>query len=83
MNWPTVVFACFSLFVIAAFAAFMIVYLKEYKREDNAIKEIMKLRDQQVKAEKEHQPIMYVVSPPAPPKKKVPAPPAPNKKNIN
>lgn len=82
MDWPTAVFACFSLVVVVGFVGFLVVYLKEYKREDMKFKELVKMREQQSKMEKEHPPVMYVVTPPAP-KKKAPAPPTINKKNIN
>lgn len=70
MTIPFAIFASISVFVIAVFAFLTIVYLKEFSREEASIKEYMKARNEQIKAEKDI-PIVYLVAEPAPkPKKK-------------
>jgi len=67
ITWPVAILGCFSVLVLALFAFFTIVYIKEYIREEKAIKEFTKFREQQAQLEKE---LVYVIQPTAPVKKK-------------
>lgn len=67
ITWPIAILGCFSVLVLALFSFFTIVYIKEYVREERAIKEFTKFREQQTQMEKE---LVYVLqSPPAKKKK--------------
>lgn len=66
MTWPLAIFGCFSVLIFALLFFFLVVYIKEYIREEKAIKEFTKFREQQAKIEKD----LMLVMPPAPPKKK-------------
>jgi len=66
ITWPVAILGCFSVLVLALFAFFTIVYIKEYVREEKAIKQFTKFREQQAEMEKE---LMYVIQPPVKKKK--------------
>ena len=67
ITWPVAILGCFSVLVFAIFSFLLIVYMYEYKREEKAIKEFTKFREQQAAAEKE---LLYVIAQPPPKKKK-------------
>lgn len=67
ITWPVAMLGCFGIFVVSTFVFLTIVYFKEYTREEKAIKEFTKYREQQAQLEKE---LIYLVQPPPPKKKK-------------
>lgn len=88
MSWALAIFLCFSISVISVFTFLLVVYIKEYNREEQTIKEMMKAKDNFNKMMKDAPPLYYIATPPT--KKKVAAPPAQqvvksdkNKKDIN
>jgi hypothetical protein len=69
MTWPIAFVICFGIFV----AAFLFIYIKEYRREENIMKQIPKNYGSSIP--------LLLVDPPAPKKqKKTPEAPKPDKK---
>lgn len=80
MNWPIAFFASFTVLVIAALIFFTIIYIKEYKREERAINELLKIREEQKAQDK----VMILIQPDIlPEKKKTIHAPVLKKKDIN
>lgn len=80
MTWPFAIFASFSVLVISVLVFLLIIYFKEYKREEKLIKQLGSMK------EEDFLPPIYVMAPPA--KKSAPEPQVyhktdKNKKNIN
>lgn len=81
ITWPLAICIIFSTFIVSLFAFLTFVYIKEYKREEKAMKEFMKLRDSSMD--------LYMVSAPLPPPKKksvvadIPDLKPKDKKNVN
>jgi hypothetical protein len=76
MSWPVAIFACFCVLVIFVFLFLLIVYSKEYTREEKLLKEFSKSKQPGSDA-------IYIIQPQ--PKKKAAAFPKveKNKKDIN
>jgi hypothetical protein len=74
MTWPFAVFAIFSVLFISSLLFLLVIYLKEYAREEKLVEQLTKA---QLKLEKEfgNMPIYILpAEPPAPKKKKTAAP---------
>jgi hypothetical protein len=89
MSWPLAIFGCFSVLVVSVFLFLLVVYIKEYSREERLLKQFAKSR----RMEQDLSMPVYIMPVAAPPKKTTSAPdtekktklppPLKNKKDVN
>lgn len=94
MTWPLAIFGCFSVLVVSVVLFLLVVYIKEYSREEKLLKEFTNSRNLEHDLNSMPVYIMPVAAPPPPPpskktisapdvEKKIILPALKNKKDIN